>query len=535
MSDKYDILLQKYNLSVAQTKDLKEQLTLKKEQWQTRENEFNISTKLIRELCESILAKSPEQNKLGKSGSWDSLELNEMIHLSMKVLKEYNEERKDLMNKISDELEERGVRIRELEDNILFLKNHRGKSIDEATEEDLGEDEDFDQYQQKKEKEKENKEKKEKVKRKMSPKLQDKIDNGEVDIEVAKEIKKDIQEGVATVEFEDEDEIVEGDKSDELHKDMITNNITAKVTPKSIRSFHSPKEAKRRKEMRKEVEDELYSTKYKDIIAKMSDMHWDILRIMGTTGHSRSNEIVKILIDEYMDKGQIISNSQAFGKLPDMEKIGLLVRQEVKTPFSIIKVAFLTAEGAYLFKKHFENEQYHLAEYDRLIKEHTTLEHGYGIMMCAEKIQEIKIDKKKIYARVDIWNRKKAISVGGADGQSNIKYIPDIVCIDTMNNKTYIEYELNHHIDTELYNKCNKMVQVGIDKINFIVPNKSTAQSMCERLIKWVATRKGSEITRRMVIRVTTAKSLEGHDLRQDSEWMFVYKPMQDKEFKSNF
>ena len=123
----HQILLQQYNLSVAQTKDLREQLSQKQEQWDKREEDHKITIKLMRELCESILAKSPEQNSLGKSESWDSMNTNDMINLSMKVYKEYNEKRTEIMRKTNDDVEARGEKIRELEEEILFLKRHNGK------------------------------------------------------------------------------------------------------------------------------------------------------------------------------------------------------------------------------------------------------------------------------------------------------------------------------------------------------------------------------------------------------------------------
>ena len=83
----YNTLLQQYNIAVQRYKDLKEQFATKKEQWQEREDKFNITLKIVRELCDSIICKSSEMNQLGKGDSWDDLPINDIIRLAQKVLK----------------------------------------------------------------------------------------------------------------------------------------------------------------------------------------------------------------------------------------------------------------------------------------------------------------------------------------------------------------------------------------------------------------------------------------------------------------
>ena len=527
----HQILLQQYNLSVAQTKDLREQLSQKQEQWDRREEDHKITIKLMRELCESILAKSPEQNSLGKSESWDSMNTNDMINLSKKVYKEYNEKRTEIMRKTNDDVEARGEKIRELEEEIIFLKRHNGKSANETTDDEMGEDE------KAKRRAKKEKDDVEKAKNYMSPDLQKKIEEGKITVEVARELKEDLNNGNVQIEFEDiDEEVVEGDKTDELHAENLINNITAKVTPRSVRTFHGPKGNKKRKEAREKAVDEVYSEELKEITEKMTDEMWVMVKIIGETGESKLTNISGMMIDELYQQNKTISPRQVLGKAVDLHNLGVILKQNVITPISAkMSVVTLTEIGAVLYKKHFKADYIAMSEYDKIIAEHTTPEHGYGIQQCAEIISNTKIDKKKIYVKVDIWNRKKPISVSSADGKSSIYYIPDIVCIDKNNNKTYIEYELNHHTKHDFNAKCNKMILAGIDKLNFIVNNVETAKELNERLLKWVETKGNSEIIRHLTMRVTTAKALNGHDIRQDREWMFVCKPINDKEFIKNF
>ena len=75
-SDKsFDTLLNKYNILLAQTRDLKEQLKNSQEKNQQLLSKFDVVEKNVRELCEDILAKDPKEMKLGIEYSWDKIEL----------------------------------------------------------------------------------------------------------------------------------------------------------------------------------------------------------------------------------------------------------------------------------------------------------------------------------------------------------------------------------------------------------------------------------------------------------------------------
>lgn len=563
----YQILLQQYNLAVAKAKDLQEQLSTKIEQWQKREDDFGITIKLTRELCESILAKSPSQNTLGKGNSWDSLEINEMIRLTTKALKEYNESRTELMKDIANKSEEKSRRIEELEEEVLYYKNG---GISDDTEEDNSEDykvfeeEVTDIETDNKTVKEENKEskpdltslfskpakkssssdmsglfapKKEKADTsKLSPGMQKKAEEGKITVEKAKEIKKDLKNGRVTVEYEDEDEeIVEGEKTGELHKKNIKNNFTSKITQKSIKSYHSPKANIKKKMERDNIQDEVYGDKLKEMTKKISEDNWLIIKVIGDTGQSRVVELTGMIVDEFHNIGKVLNARSIVNKITDLHNIGVILKEVICTPMSAsMAVVSLTAEGRILYKKKYGKEPAD-SELHKIIAEHTTLEHGYGILQCADIIQNTKVENRSIYKSVNIWNRKNPIEIKSADGKSNISYIPDIICMDKNDSATYIEYELNHHNINDFNAKCNKIILCGMNRINYIVPNLATAQGVCENLKKWIETKGSSNVIRHIVLRVTTVKSLAGHDIRRDSEWLFTMRPGKDADFNKNF
>ena len=86
----YMILLNKYNVLLAQSKDLKEQLEKQKMESQRLLDRSSVIEKNIRELCEDILAKDPSEMKLGVEYSWDKIELLKLIQKSNNAFHHYS-------------------------------------------------------------------------------------------------------------------------------------------------------------------------------------------------------------------------------------------------------------------------------------------------------------------------------------------------------------------------------------------------------------------------------------------------------------
>ena len=516
----YSILYNKYNLAILKAKDLQEQIDVKSKQWKKTSEDYSVSEKNMRELCAIILAKDSSQMNNDEKGTWNNYEINDLIRTAIKSYRKYNEERTNLMRKLSDVAEERAFTINELNEEILHLKRHGGTSLE---------------YDEKKENT-ENKEEKANVS-KTSPKFQKAAESGAITVKTAKKIKEDLKEGIATAYYDEEDEeVLEGEKTDDIHKSNMKNNITAKATPHSIQSVHTSKSRIKKKKMREEAIDEVYGEKLKEMVKKMSDDSWEILKIIGESGKSTAKDLKVLGINEFEKKGVSITERGIVAKLSDLANIGVVTKDIVLTPFSgKMTVYNLTSEGSVLYKKKFGREV-EISEYDKVIAEHDNLEHGYGILQCGEKIAELKSpDNKKIFEKVNVWNRKNPIKIQSVNGETNLEYIPDIVCIDSNGIETYIEYELNNHKQHSFNSKCSKMFMAGINKINFIVPNKETALELNAKVLKWVESKKNSNNLKYITVRVTTAKSLDELDIRKDENWMFVLYPSKSNEFEVNF
>ena len=72
-------LLNKYNTLLAQTQDLKEQLDKSKENNAEILQKDKVVEKNLRDLCADILAKDPNEMKLGQEYSWDTMKIKRIF------------------------------------------------------------------------------------------------------------------------------------------------------------------------------------------------------------------------------------------------------------------------------------------------------------------------------------------------------------------------------------------------------------------------------------------------------------------------
>lgn len=480
----YDALWAKYNTAVALAQDLQEQLTTKNRQWEKRDNDFQISEKLARELCESILAKDSKEMVLGADYSWSSIELNDLILKAKKVLVEYVESRKELMRKIMDKSEERRQMIESLEEQIAVLKLNPGVA-NISSEELVAQIE---------------KEKKEKKAVESMP----------------QSIKDAIDSGKATIVLDPSDE--DDSYTDELLVNMAETNARMQITPKSVPVTQSRKNIEN-KRARKEEAMKAHTINLKEYEEKMSDEAWLILDVIGTKGFSLYADIENCVLRE----NPTITNSKMRLCMNLLANMGIFRRESVVNPLKgQLYVYQLTDIGTRLYKDRFKKSPV-LSEMDIIMAEHDNCSHGYGIKFVADLIRET-----EQYVEVKDMNRKNPINL-----DNGITYIPDIVCIDKNGVKTYIEYECVNHTQSNFNAKCGKMCKVT-SVLNFIVPNKEKADKIIGQIKAWVDNR-GEKSLSHITIRVATAIQIKDKDLSKNQSWKYVFEPGKQKEPVVNF
>lgn len=514
----FEILKEKYNLAITKAKDLKEQLDLKEEQWQERNEQFDIIEKNCRELCEKILAKDPNEMVLGTDYSWATTPVLELITKAKRVFAEYNASRTDIMRKIMDVAEERRNEIEVLKEEIMELKTKGGDAT--IYKEDV--EETVKKLKERKEEEKRTK----KAVKSMSPAIQQAYEEGDIELKTVKNAIKSgnavVIEDDADIDFDD-DEVTDEDvhiKSTEkaLLQAAVEDGAMVRATHTSIPVSRTKKEITDKKELKKKMEGAFTEIAYNELVDKISENGWLIIKIIGDTGLSVAKDIYDKAMELYT-----MEDKKARKETTDLANISVLRKEKVITAKGNFFVFNLTSQGSVLYKKKYGKAS-SLSEADKMIKEHDNITHGYSIKYAAEAIIA-----SKCFDTVEIWNRKNH----RFDLEGGLYVVPDIYC-EKGGASTLIEYELDHYSSKDFNQKCLKICKVT-SKVCFVAPNQGTAEKIVEKMKIFLKKYENSSVLRHKTFRVTTYKGLIDTDINKDENWMYLYRTSKDKEFVKNF
>ena len=118
-------------------------------------------------------------------------------------------------------------------------------------------------------------------------------------------------------------------------------------------------------------------------------------------------------------------------------------------------------------------------------KQHTTLEHGYGIQRTAELIKTHPYTKSLQDSDVVYITRDKGNTIKTSQRRS---YIPDIIIKyknkDKEQKQQFIEYETGKCTVTDFADKCIKIACIS-KYINIIVPNNAAKSNTLEKINKF--------------------------------------------------
>lgn len=463
-------LLNQYHVAIARCKDLEEQMRVKQEQWERRESEFKTTEKLMRELCEDILAKDSKEMVLGTDYSWSSIPINEIIRKSKQSFVNYIAARTDFLQKLVDQLEERRLEIEGLQDQISIMQLSPGKT---SVSEDALEE-------------------KAKKERQRREKLGDAAGRFPV---------KEKQTNIVMEETDLDDPVEE-----RVMGKIANKNASLQVTPRATPVTESRKVIEQKK-MRK-----TRSTKHmidlKDYKNKMDELSWMIMDSIGTKGHSTYVDIEADITkkDATYTAGKIRST------ITTLFNLGIINKEVIKVPKGALNVHQLTSVGTRLYQDKFGKTSV-MSEMDQIMAEHDNCTHGYGIKIVADMFRE-----SGYFKSVSDRNRKNPIKIN-----EGILYIPDIICTDMNGVKSYYEYECVNHTQTNFNAKCNKMCSVT-SVLNYIVPNRTCAEKIRTEIEKWIDNR-GATSLKNVTVRVNTVLQLEGKNLSDNKNWKYVFEP----------
>ena len=463
-------LLNKYNTLLAQTQDLKEQLDKSKENNAEILQKDKVIEKNLRDLCADILAKDPKEMKLGQEYSWDKIDLLSLIQKSRNVFKKYNEDKKNFLEQLADTCEDRGRQIENLKSQIEeLLMNPAARSLTP------------DQLQAKCEKI----EKDAAVIKKMNPEVKKSVENGKINL----------------IHEEDTDPMLE--EEEEAYQNIeILNQPQEKITANSIPGTSARKKIQDIKKRKKPI---VAMENYQDTLNQLDEESKLVMRIIGEKGISQSKDILM----ECVQQDQGLSNARLRSSLKFLKGLQILTEEELRV-WAKISIFYFTPKGRKIYELLFD-EKPTLSEAEKLLAEHTSLTHGYGILKTAELIRA-----HNDFISVNEWNRKNPIQISAGSS-----YIPDIICETAGGRKFYIEYECANHTQVNFNAKCNKMLSVSTI-LNFIVPNRAAEEAINSQIRQWIIN-KGREAISHATIRVTTIALIADVNLIENKSWHFVY------------
>lgn len=443
----------------------------------------------VRKLCESILCADTEEVNATDQGEklWSRMTVEELLRRTMDS---YIRQRKigtgrlqGLIKKngqLLDQLQDKDESIQSLKDQIM----RGGASSPEDIEAQL--------EQERKDKKTEERKKSLEAALRSSPTPVSFVRADENDLETASEL----------------------DLYGELEEDVVTSIPVETAIPSSFSKGEKARKGERERKAKLLHEEDLVP-----IIEGLSEPELYIMGVVGRTGKSRYQEIVAD------DKAaENFTTGALHGAAKDLVNKGILDMQKFFVPIWRQNAYYeLTPKGRRVYFAKFKQEA-EKSEMSRILSEHTTYEHGYGIKSFAEKLRE-----NGEFKVVDEFTRKKPVKIAGG-----VSYIPDIIC-GTLDGKTYYcEYETGSTVQGEFNSKLSKMVQVT-DIISIATPEHKSCLHVRDQVDKWISNR-GEKSLKGVEVRVSPVLQLvtKGRDFIPSKNWMYRKRIGADKEWIVN-
>lgn len=480
----YDMLLNQYNILVAKHRDLIEQSRVKAEQMSAYESTHDIIEKHARELCEMILAKDREEMVLGNSRTWSTFTTDELIAKAKAGFVKYNLKRTDTLNKIMAIAEQRGQELDSLRDQISQMMTTANiASLTSITADDL--------LQKAKEEEQ-----RKAALQKTPASTQVAVSSGRIEAIIEEDGDFDDSEAEAIQHMQDVQ-----------HR--------AQMAPTKTKISRS----KKKQEAMTQAENNAAMPWMMDlnkITKEWTEIEWFVIEEIGKTGVAKATDISDRGIQQFGNE----KKSAIARALCALKDSGITHGQSICLPIKKkISVYYLEAPGVKIFKEHFGIDPVE-SETVRIMKDHGSLDHGYGIM----ELQQALIETNR-YSEVIMYTRHKPFDV--VVGGRKYKYIPDLIC-KASSFTDYFEYETGTTKQDEFNQKCSKMCQIT-KFLNFVVPNQPTAKKLVGQFDKWIESR-GVASLKGIVIRIGTSLSI-----KNDGKWAVVYRLSESAEPVENY
>lgn len=439
--------------------------------------------KAITSFCRSLLQKEFALSQIGGSEE-NVLNMNipDLLNFTAKKILEQKSTQDDMILKTMNISEEKEKIIDGLQKQLTQILQNEGISKEEITK-IVSNNKDKDEQKVEKIETEENKSDKK------TSNQEDIIDNPLIDIKaenklitdnIEKSPKKEDTPSVKVIEIKDEDLVSDNKKN-------LKNNM---------RKRNNRSDNINNKQENKEVKAHIIDLN--KTIDNLAEIHWDILNSIGKEGLSEKADISKFLSQKYTEIEKNSLDQKIESALNEMVRLLIINREKVSTGRRTFFVYSLSDTGKRICKESdkFDGEPI-LCEKELLVKEHSSIMHGYGIKDCASVLEELG------FKDICYDSRQNKIELSNGD-----IYIPDIVARNPKTGeKEYFEYELVHHKQTDFNRKCNKMYSLT-NSLHFIVPDVKLREKIMTQVDTWRYDM-GNKLNENVVVYVTTTRNLQ--------------------------
>lgn len=210
------------------------------------------------------------------------------------------------------------------------------------------------------------------------------------------------------------------------------------------------------------------------IAKNMNDVSWKILEAIGVRGLSEKNDILNFIKhSNVLDT----SDTTADNCLMELKVAGVLNRERISTGWRSFFVYEMTDTGMRLYNESGRfTEGPVMSEKRRLMKEHATARHGYGIKDVAAILND-----DLNFTDISYDKNKNKIDLPNGD-----IYIPDVIATNPeTGERCYLEYELAHHKQTDFNLKCTKLRMIT-NTFYFVVPTNVERSKIKRQVESWM-------------------------------------------------
>lgn len=469
MADSYQVLKGKYEMALSSIRELEQERDIANHKISKMQEERAKQDKSTKYLCETILKK--EKEKKGEV-PWFKLDLPDMIDEAQRSIENYFPSIQKMCEKLIKHNGERTETIAKLNRDIEKMQETHKKELAEQAS----------------------------YKDKIISELKDKLKTGKLEDEeietVVSSVKMPKMESIdmdasgASMEIVEEES---DDFSDAVYAAAYSFENTQEVKV-PVKQGPPVKNSPKTKEATKNVVKKVVEKTTEDTEAatiKLNDMQKMTIRIMGETGAASASDMKTLAEKKYPDdpmKSRITNGLTGLIRHDKSAKDGwpgnLVEAIKCSIPgtpnFCVYR---LTDLGKNVYRYRFGKEPVK-SEVNLIIKNHTSIEHGYGIKNTAILLKNAKYIKK-MDADVVYMTRAKEYTVKTGENSS---YIPDIVIVYKGKNgqeyREYYEYETAKCQGKDFFAKCNKMASFT-RFINIIVPGKPEKEIILKELEEW--------------------------------------------------